>query len=81
MELGRLRTQHWSVDTVKLNNPIRSMVLRVSQEQPSARVQLYVDCHDQGAIHTPVTLREMVAQQDSGSAAVTVVSTGCWSGP
>ena len=75
MELGRLRTQHWAVDTLKLHNTIRSLVLRVNQEQPSARVQLYVDCHDQGAIHTPVTLREMVEQQDSSAAALTVVST------
>ncbi|XP_043220048.1 cartilage oligomeric matrix protein-like isoform X2 [Amphibalanus amphitrite] len=73
MELGRIRTQHWSVDTVRLHNVIHSMVLRVNQEQPSARVQLYVNCHDQGAIHTPVTLREMVAQPESGAAALTVM--------
>ncbi|XP_037081699.1 cartilage oligomeric matrix protein-like isoform X2 [Pollicipes pollicipes] len=68
MEKGRLRTQHWSVETVQHHNTIESLVLRVHQEQPSARVHLYVDCHDQGAIHTPVSLQEMILEESTTSA-------------
>jgi len=72
MEAGRLRTQHWSVTTIKQHGLIRSLVFHVQQRQPAARVQLYVNCHDQGAIHTPRTLQDMVTGEAT-TAALTVM--------
>ncbi|XP_037080136.1 cartilage oligomeric matrix protein-like [Pollicipes pollicipes] len=69
-EHGRLRRQWWTVQTIRRRGVIRSLVLHVQQQQPSARVHLYVDCVDQGAVHMPLSLQGMYTEAAASTVSV-----------
>ncbi|XP_046661540.1 cartilage oligomeric matrix protein [Homalodisca vitripennis] len=58
-ENGRMRGQHFSVDSLTEDSIINSLVLSIQQNRPQPHIALYVDCVKQGVINTPRTLRDM----------------------
>ncbi|XP_034246294.1 cartilage oligomeric matrix protein isoform X4 [Thrips palmi] len=58
-EDGELQSQHWAVDPLSPEEPIKNMVLYLDQRQPGARARLYVDCETQGSLNLRRTPREL----------------------
>lgn len=62
VEDGRVRSQHFTVDTLEEDTQIRSFILSINQKQPGADVTLYIDCNSYGMVATPLTMRDMFAK-------------------
>ncbi|XP_066249708.1 cartilage oligomeric matrix protein [Euwallacea similis] len=59
LEESRNREQHFTVDVLHEDSPIKSLILTVNQSQPTAHANLYIDCVAYGMVATPKSMRDM----------------------
>ncbi|KAL1501068.1 hypothetical protein ABEB36_006466 [Hypothenemus hampei] len=59
IEDSKHRQQQFTVDVLHDDSVIKSLILQVSQSQPSAHANLYIDCVAYGMVATPKSLRDM----------------------
>lgn len=66
------RMEHLVVDTMNVTVPIKNIIFYVDQKQPSAHIDVYVDCVHEGSITLKKTFRD-IARDDLGDSPVEVV--------
>lgn len=64
-EDGRRVAEHITVDTLSIDTPLKNLIVLVHQNQPDARVDVYVDCVFQGSIPLKRSFRELTDTEDS----------------
>lgn len=58
-EAGQRRTEHLVLDSLTVNTPLKNLILVVRQIEPNPRIDVYVDCHYEGAIPLKRTFRQI----------------------
>ncbi|KAK9873867.1 hypothetical protein WA026_002224 [Henosepilachna vigintioctopunctata] len=64
LEEGKKRSQHFTVDILKEDSILKSLILDINQKQPGAHANLYIDCISYGMVATPKTVREMFSDME-----------------
>ncbi|CAG0892634.1 unnamed protein product [Darwinula stevensoni] len=63
------RKQKFNVESMTTYS-VHVILMRMDQDQPDGRLRLWVDCKDEGAIQTPMTLRDMWRKMDTPKIAI-----------
>lgn len=74
VEHDKQRMEHLVVDTMNVSLPIKNIIFYVRQQQPSPRIDVYVDCTHEGFLPLKKTFRD-IAQLDPNDSPVEVVNT------
>ncbi|CAD6234250.1 GSCOCG00007686001-RA-CDS [Cotesia congregata] len=63
VEESKKESQEFQVGSLNVTHPIKNIIFLVHQNKPNSRVDVYINCNNQGAIPLRKTLREAADEQ------------------